>query len=297
MIKLYNHETSVRWANLHRKIKGKANGARNYSINITKWYWPIFEEVLGNIGKTVAVVTVDLEGRPSHFEEDVIFAFRHECRYRQQPTIERAKLFCDINSHAQVFFVVWDEDCARELSANGMNAIFLPMAIDVEEIRSHKVDVPKYANRIIYFGNVRNAKMNAWWRLKTIVERHGWAIDRISENRLNMGKRLSRDEILQVIQYYKYGVGVGICAHEMAALGLKVYVYAYGANGHLPRTKQSADWLVRHNLCSPESATVDPLTAIQKFHSAVVIEPQDIKENCEYLRNTLIQLKDIIINK
>lgn len=288
-VHLYNHLNSPGWVAVHKKISMKANGATTYSQNITKYYWPIFEQVFQNYKKDVAVITVTRESHPLRFPEKLIFCFRHECRFRQQPTIENCRAFAQANKHAKVIFVVWEEDCAMELHKNGLNAIFLPMAIDVKEIRSHLTPSTQFKNRVIYFGNVRNAKQQAFFHLKSCIQRHGWYLDRISDNRFNGGTKLSRDDVLKILQRYKYGVGVGICAHEMAALGLKTYIYAYGRLGHLPMSQKEGQRLLYRNLCSPESATVNPVKALQNFPSSVVIQPRDIHDNQSLLLQSLRQ--------
>lgn len=290
MIKLYNHTNSPEWVNIHKRISMKSNGATSYSQNITKFYWPIFVHLFAKYPQETAVITVTRESHPVKFKEKLIFCFRHECRFRQQPTIEHCKAFCRANPQARVIFIVWEEDCARALIENGLEAIFLPMVIDVKEIRSHKVSVPKYSNRVIYFGNIRNAKQSAYYFLKTAILRHGWYLDRISGDRFNDGRILSRDQVLATLQKYKYGVGVGICAHEMAALGLKTYIYAYEKFGHLPMTEAEGQWLLYRNLCSPESARINPVKALQNFPSSVVIKPRDIRDNQEYLADQLAKL-------
>lgn len=294
-MQLYNHRNSPGWTEVHKRLNMRNNGAAIYSENITKWYYPIFQEVFADFSD-VALVTVTRESHPVRFKERLIFCFRHECRFRQQNTVENCLNFCRLNKHARVIFIVWDEDCAQELTKHGMNALFLPMAIDVAEVRAHKLatETPlsrtgseTYTNRVIYFGNLRAPKQSAYYYLKLAVQRHGWYLDRISADRLNDGRKLTRAQILETISRYRYGVGVGICAHEMAALGLRTYIYAYTRKGHLPMSQAEGQYLLHRNLCSPELATVPPTKALQNFASSVVITPRDIKDNQQYLTTLL----------
>lgn len=285
-MKLINHLNSPIWT---EKNKGQANGARSYSEVISKYYYPVFEEVLGESGKRDLLMTVTTENYPMEFRGyNRIFLFLHECRYKQQPTIARCRQFARNNPRAECWFIVWEQETAMVLKQNGLNAIFLPMAIDVEEVRSHLQPVPKYRNRIIWFGNIRGSKVPFYKHFVSEAHKKGFMVDRISTSRLNEDSRvLSRDEILYELQRYEYGIGVGICAHEMSALGLKVFIYSYNFYCNCAYSKSRGTYLINKNLCAPEEARIRVPDALDRRNEMVVISPVDVKQNAEYLRKEL----------
>lgn len=304
MITLFNHENSPVWSTKNGAIAKSANGAKSYSKVITEYYFPVFKKLIqladGNPltavnNKNTAVITVTTENNPIRFGDyQRIFLFLHECRYRQQPTIARAKRFAEMNSHAEVWFIVWEEDTAEELRRNKLNALFLPMAIDVEEVRSHMVNSKKN-NRIIWFGNIREQKRPYYKYFLSECRKQGITVDTISGSRFNNSKdyKMDRDDILRCLQYYKYGVGVGICAHEMSALGLKVFIYSYNYKCNCAYTKEQGEFFIHRNLCSPELASTLVPNALKNRENMVVIDPVDVRDNVKLLDKSLRKILKI----
>lgn len=290
MVDLYNHLNSPVWSQKNGVIKGMHNGARSYSEVITKHYFPIFKEVLEPDGIPTAVITVTTENNPIRFGEyERIFLFLHECRYLQQPTIARAQKFAAMNSHATVYFIVWSEDTAIEMRKYKLNAIFLPMAIDVQEVRSHLLTPPphKSEHKIIWFGNVREQKRPYYKYFISEANKQGLTVDTISNSTFNKQYKMTRDEIMQCLQYYRYGVGVGICAHEMSALGLKVFIYSYNFKCNCAYNEQQGKYYIHRNLCSPEESKILVPDALKHRKAMTVIEPVDVHKNAKLLENCL----------
>lgn len=287
MVTLFNHDNSPVWS-VKNHVKGLQNGAKTYSQAITKYYYPVFKEFFKNDNRATAVVTVTTENQPVQFKEfSRIFLFMHECRYKQQPTIARAKNFLNANSHAEVWFIVWEEDTAEMLKRQGLNAMFLPMGIDLEEVLSHKVNSIKN-DRIIWFGQIREQKKPFYKHFVSEARKQGIIVDTISGSRFNNGpEKLTREDIMRCLQYYKYGVGVGICAHEMSALGLKVFIYSYNFYCNCAYDKVQAQHFMNRNLCSPEEATMPVERALKNRANMVTIDPVDIKENVSTLKKLL----------
>lgn len=110
-----------------------------------------------------------------------------------------------------------------------VKSVFIPMFIQPDEIqkavgkRHFRKDPDE--KRIIYFGNLYQAKMPEYHRLRQGLERAGWTVDVISKSRLNgQNPILSQEESWKLISQYQYGIGVGRCALEMYQLGLKVLI-------------------------------------------------------------------------
>lgn len=286
-MKLYNHLNSPVWSEKNQ-AKKLVNGAKRYSEVITKYYFPVFQEVLKDDPNTV-VITVTTENVPQTFKEyKRIFLFLHECRYRQQPTIARCRNFVEANPQAEVWFIVWEQDTAKVISERGMNAIYLPMAIDLDEINAFKTDTPKL-DKIIWFGNIRQAKKPFFKYFMEQCNRHGIRMDYISNSNFNGTYPLNRQQILATLQNYKYGVGVGICAHEMSALGLKVFIYSYNWYCNCAYNKEQGRELISKNLCSPETAHITVPDALRSRELMTVIDPVDIKDNAKLLKRILTE--------
>lgn len=289
MIKLFNHENSPVWAEKNKRM-GLQNGAKTYSEAITKWYWPVFHNWFKDSEDNIAVITVTTENNPIRFSKfNKIYLFLHECSYMRQPTVSRARRFKEINNQADVIFIVWSETTAKAMQKQGLRTIFLPMAIDLQELsryRSHPGH--KFDNRIIYYGNLRGSKRPYVTYLITKAHELGWEVDYISDNAFNGDSvKLSREEIFYAIQQYKYGAGVGICAHEMSAFGLKVFLYAYDFKANCPYTEEQARHYIHNNLCSMEEANIlipDALRNLGRMHN---FTPVDVAENAKLLEKLL----------
>lgn len=289
MIDLINHKNSPVWSQRNGVINNYKNGARRYSEMITEYYFPVFEEFFKNDSKRTAVITVTTENKPIFFENyDRIFCFRHECRYKQQPTISRCLQFAKTNQHAEVIFVVWEESTAKQLRKVGLNAIFLPMAIDVEEVRKHLSPEIEKEDAIIWYGQLRRKKRPFFEYFASECRKYNIRLDYISNNKFNgVGEELSREEIMKILQRYKYGVGVGICAHEMSALGLKVFIYSYTYRSNCAYSDMQGKYYINRNLCSPEEANISIERALADRERMVVIKPVDIRKNTELLYKIL----------
>lgn len=292
-ITLINHDNSPGWTEKNRRLAQQSNGAKIYSQAITKYYWSVFQEMFEKSKENVALVTVTLESQPQRFKGyDKIFIFLHECNWQKQPVIARAKAIAAANSKAQVIFIVWHEDTADKLAINGLNAIFVPMAIDLEEIEQNRLKhVEKYQRRILWFGHLRTIKKPYFKYFVIQANKMGWQVDYISNNRLNGNIPLTRPQVLQTIQRYKYGVGVGQCAQEMAAYGLKVILYAYNFKCNCPYTEEQAEYYVHRNLVSQEETNVLVQDAINRMNRMVVFTPVSIQEQAKELPKLLSKYK------
>lgn len=79
--------------------------------------------------------------------------------------------------------------------------------------------------KIIYFGNLYKAKAPEFHRLRKGLEAAGWQLDVISKSQFNRtGPKLSQVKIWEILSQYAYGIGVGRCALEMYALGMRVLI-------------------------------------------------------------------------
>lgn len=293
-VQLINHLNSPKWCDIHKKIgSAQLNGARTYSELISEYYFPIFKLISpdSNRSPKIQVITVTTESKPLYFSGDILFVFLHEIKDKKGAgTVYRQKAFAKLNNNKRVIFVVWNEDWKKELEAEGLEAIYLPMAIDVKALKkgiSEVKDRKRYRRKLLWFGNLRGQKMQSWYLMKSACMRHGWTLDLISGGKFNREVPLTREQTMQKVAEYKYGVGVGRCAAEMAALGLKVFCFSYGTRGYLPVNKAQADFAVAHNMYCRGNEKISPEQALINFENAVVCEVNDIPKCQDILRKEL----------
>ena len=109
------------------------------------------------------------------------------------------KKFAEVNSPAKVYFIVWCPQHEDELIRDGLNAIYLPMAIDMDVFVKYQ-KVPKNKNKtFIYYGNIIQQKVEPFKRFREIALLNGWKVDFISKDRLNgKGFKLSPEQIISM---------------------------------------------------------------------------------------------------
>ena len=213
---LIDHTNPI-WASKMRRI----NGAYTYSQDLVKYQVPHWEKVLG---ENDLISTC-----PKIYERDVIdncgtiIQYLHSYPYERpvekiQAVVDELSLKCN-----RIVFVSGYKEYVRRLTYNGINAVYAPMSIDVKAVQ--EFEQPKiHSNRIIYFGNVVREKVSLFNKLHQSCKEAGLEFDYISTGRMNAKIEMTREEVLQTISTYKYGIGVGRCAQEMMALGVKVII-------------------------------------------------------------------------
>lgn len=288
MLEVIDHTNSPVWTEANQRLCG-GNGAVNYSKAIAAYYLPVFRELFQNDERRVCMCTVTKESGivklPAY---DLLFVFCHQCSWYRQNSVAWAKGFARVNPN--VVFIVWHEDYARVLEQNGLKAIFIPMGIDLKELEQYK-RTPRWRHRrrIIWYGNIRPAKRPYFQHFKSECEKAGLHLDYISGDRLNGERWLSREEIMWELQNYRVGVGVGICAHEMAALGLKVILYSYNFKCNCAWTPSEAEYYIHRNLCSDNETDTLIADALERRDYLCDYTPVDIANNAELLRQKLIK--------
>lgn len=109
-----------------------------------------------------------------------------------------------------------------------IRAHFVPMAVDTSQIELvylQRREMEKYEKRIVWFGNIYREKRRLFDAVQKACHRSGYNFDYISRQRFNgKGQMLSQCETWQLLSRYRYGIGVGRCALEMYALGLRVLI-------------------------------------------------------------------------
>lgn len=142
----------------------------------------------------------------------------------------------------RVVFITAYKSYAALLRANGIKAYWLPVRIDTGELRDISAQNGteiQDSNRFLWFGNVYTAKRNNFAQVQSLLQREGFAVDVISEDKLN-GRPISRREVLQLLPRYRYGAGVGQCAMEMMYMGLRVMITGDGFGGIITNAEEWA---------------------------------------------------------
>lgn len=127
------------------------------------------------------------------------------------------------------------------LKINGFNSKFTPMSIDTDKLKSY-IKQDRNKNTIIYFGNIYSDKALLFNEIKEKCEANGLKLDYICDGLFNGVKPVNQQEAWDIISTYEYGVGVGRCAMEMWALGLKIMIAGNQFGGIVI---DEADWAVQ----------------------------------------------------
>lgn len=123
----------------------------------------------------------------------------------------------------RALFVTAYRSLATKLTEIGLEAMYLPMTVDVQAVAEHRVEVEQRIRGAVYFGNVTEPKRAEHHAMAAALERAGLPVDTISEN-VYRGQRVTQHEAWAIASQYTVGVGVGRCALELLALGLPVIV-------------------------------------------------------------------------
>lgn len=300
MLKVIDHTNHPSWTPINLRL-GRENGARTYSRDIVKFYVPVFKRVFNGKERVLLITVQNWNSCEVWKGYSKIFVFVHERgsseEVRKQKR-EALKKFAEVNSPAKVYFIVWCPQHEDELIRDGLNAIYLPMAINMDVFVKYQ-KVPKNKNKtFIYYGNIIQQKVEPFKRFREIALSSGWKVDFISKDRLNgKGFKLSPEQIRRIIAQYKYGVAVGRSAQELSAMGVKVVCYALG-DVMLARSDEEAERLMAQNNTSwGEGLKLEDFMKIANETELDKIKPlcRDCRDIAKELEKKLQQIKDSVL--
>jgi hypothetical protein len=200
--------------------KGRENGAATYSRDIVRHHLPVLRELLppGSVVSTCPLlVEQDVAG-------PVAVQYLHTYSYRD--ALRQPRLVADhlAGRVGRLVFVTAYRALHARLTAAGFEAVFVPMAVDADAVRAHRSAEEQHEpRRAVYFGNLTRPKRRLFERLRGELTAQGWTLDLLSEGWLE-GRWLRQTEAWREVSRYRFGIGVGRCALEMMALGLRVMV-------------------------------------------------------------------------
>lgn len=216
---LFDHNTPS-W----RQMPHLINGAITYSEDIIKLQLDNWAQVLGAddlLSTAPPPTTFDF---PSNVRTAIIYL-------HSWPLEEDKKKFATRyeTSAKQTIYISAYREYTEILREWGYKAVYIPMSIDVNNIQQYAQ--PKTSPGFIYYGNVTNVKRPVLKLIRKTCEETGYIFDAISYNKFNRTQVLTREEALSIVSTYQYGIGVGRCALEMFALGLKVIIAGRSIGG------------------------------------------------------------------
>ncbi len=199
----------------------RTNGAQTYSEEIVRYQVPIWRSLTANAPGEVVVSTCGIVPSTCPPRPYLLVQYLHEYPIGEYEEWLKRRLDV-INARTQpqhLVFVVAYRSFQSWLQNHGLNAIYVPMSIDPP--------VPKKIKRrgeghVAYYGNlnVRRAvaarRQRLLQEIRGVLAARGWQLTVVSG--------VPQQEAWQQLNEFSYGIGVGRCAQEMSALGLRVMI-------------------------------------------------------------------------
>lgn len=138
-------------------------------------------------------------------------------------------------AEAPVAFIVAYRALCDMLNAAGHRAVYVPMSIS-----ETPEPVEQRNGRAVWFGHTYSDKGETFRTVKNEFLRQGIPFDCISKDKFNGSEPVTRAQALARIRCYSYGIGVGRCAQEMYAMGLKVLIAGSAIGGLVMRQEDEA---------------------------------------------------------
>jgi hypothetical protein len=248
--------------------KGRENGAATYSRDILAHQVPAWEHILpaGSLVSTCPLLTgMDVSG-------EVAVQYLHTYSYSDPLRHARDVSAWMGGRCSRLVFVTAYRSLQAQLERAGFEALFVPMTLDSTDVRVPADDTRFDGRRVVYFGNVTQPKVTEHQRIVRVLRRHGWAVEVISNSAIR-GKRLTQAEAWRVVSRYRYGVGVGRCALEMQALGLRVLLSGARFGGLVT---SELEWVVQRGTNWNGRVVTfdrDPDVCVEAFDLALVRPP------------------------
>lgn len=216
---LFDHNTPS-W----RQYPNLVTGAITYSEDIIKFQLPHWESILGIHDVLSTAPPLDTIELPSKTNNIVVYL--HTWPYSEE-TLRIEKYSKGLKR--KLLLISAYKPYVETLRKKGFRAVYIPMSIDIEHIKQYQQT--KYEHgRIVYYGNVSNYKRKLLKEIKETCENLGLELDIVSWNIFEK-KKITHEESLRLISTYNYGIGVGRCALELMAFGVKQVIAGRAVGG------------------------------------------------------------------
>lgn len=210
---VYNN-SEPEWRDRRYRLN-RVNGAETYGAEIEKFQIPIWRELSDDI-------TVSTTNLLSNMENPILSGTNVQYLHTYPIDDPQKQFRAVLGITTDPIFVTSYMGLHAAIQQAGYRSIFIPMTIDDTNIPK-QVENPK--NAFIWYGNITSDKWHTFGKLLRYFDSIGVQFDWISNNRFrDKGPKLSQQECWDIISQYKYGVGVGRCYMEMAAMGLKCII-------------------------------------------------------------------------
>jgi hypothetical protein len=269
--------TEHRWQYRY-KLHGRENGASTYSKEIVEYHVPLWSQYTRGLDVVLSscprMINMDVSG-------DLAVQYFHEYTYKNP--LENAELVQRAlsNRFERIIYVVSYKSLAAQMSANGYESWFVPMAIDTERIQVPQ-RLPSKGDRVAaYFGNLVDRKAVIFRSLNKTFKEHGWTLDHITG---------PQSKSWQDLTQYQYGVGVGRCAQEMMHLGLKVMIAGSEFGGIITN---EAEWLAQRDTNFNGRVITfdrDPVACINSWEHSISHRVYDVHDALTELESHLRNL-------
>lgn len=209
------------WWQRRRDRRRAENGAATYSRDIVTHHVARWAKLAHNGTDLVVSTAPPLVAHPD-IRGDMVVQYLHTYDYKA-PTLVADRVTAALGGRVgRILFVSAYRPLVNQLTAAGYDAIHIPMRVDADWIRHLAGPAPLDAGvygsgRAVYFGNITPAKMRHFTPMVRQFEATGWRLDVVSE----VGDQRAA---LRTLRSYSYGIGVGRCALEMMALGMRVMI-------------------------------------------------------------------------
>lgn len=268
-MKLISH-SDPNWLLKFRRI----NGALTYSQDLIKYQIPLWEKVLTQddiISTCPKFSDIEESGR---FR--IAIQYLHSFPYIR-PTERVKKVLWDKPFKAdKIIFITAYKAFEKMLKNEGLNAVYIPMSIDVDKILKYKTK-NIIDDRILYFGNVLHSKLALYNKLKVVCKSNGFELDTISTGKFNKSKNLSQEDVWSLASEYKYGIAVGRCAMELHALGVKTIIAGQKFGGLITNYAEYKQQLRTNMNGRYWTYSSDPLTCLENIEESQIFH-SDIKK-------------------
>lgn len=195
------------------------NGAETYSKDLTTYQIPYWEQLLREndiISTCPLFYNTTIKGNYR-----VAVQYLHSYPYNN-PVLYAKKVEKAVQADHVIYITAYKE-YEKMLRFMNLKAVHIPMSIDSTAICQYSM--PKAGHdRILYFGQLRNNKKLLAVKIKQACKDLDIVYDSLSYNLFNGEVKYTREEGLRLVSTYQYGIGVGRCAQEMMALGVKVLI-------------------------------------------------------------------------